>query len=177
MSFNVKHNYYRDLLIPPSANLAMIKRAKRIICRATHTDTNNGSEEYRSLFEAAIQAYDILSDETLRSRYDRDRLEYLSRLGAIRCAGCGEGLRVGDGIRSQRCPLCKTAVASDSQQRHSAQVPRPLRESAARLGNKVIDATQEEAELLGRVVVRHGAELLAQAVSAGFQRLRRKLNQ
>lgn len=177
MSFNVKHNYYRDLLIPPHANLAMIKRAKRIICRATHADTNNGSEEYRALFEAAIQAYDILSDETLRTRYDRERIDYLSRLGAFRCEGCGEGLRAGDGIRSQRCPLCKTAVPSAAQERPSPQVPRPLRESAARLGNKVIDATQEEAELLGRVVVRHGAELLAQAVNAGFQRLRRKLNQ
>jgi len=173
-------NYYIGLLCRPGDDAETLKSAYRSIVKRTHSDANEGSEKYRVLFEAAVEAWDVLGDPKKREQYDAARDQYLYERGAVWCEGCGEGLRVPNG-KGLRCPLCKTPV-EDSQpepQPHSgawkASVVEPLVESGVRIGDTVLDASEREAERLGRELVRQSATLLSGLIVSGFASARRRL--
>ena len=102
-------NYYLALMCRPGDDAETLKSAKRQIVKRTHSDANGGSEKYRVLFEAAVEAWEVLGDPIKREQYDAAREQWLSERGAVWCEGCGEGLRLPNG-NGLRCPLCKTCL-------------------------------------------------------------------
>lgn len=62
--------YYDALQVPPTATELEIKKAYRKLAIKLHPDKNPGDETAHEKFQAIGEAYQVLSDETLRKQYD-----------------------------------------------------------------------------------------------------------
>ncbi|KAJ5131367.1 uncharacterized protein N7515_007406 [Penicillium bovifimosum] len=72
---DVRKDYYADLGLQPSAEPEEIKKQFRKLALKFHPDRNPGREvEFIAKFQAIQAANEILSDPTLRLKYDTDRL-------------------------------------------------------------------------------------------------------
>ncbi|PKX90405.1 DnaJ domain protein [Aspergillus novofumigatus IBT 16806] len=63
--------YYDALGVPPTATELEIKKAYRKLAIVTHPDKNPGDESAHARFQAIGEAYQVLSNEELRKRYDK----------------------------------------------------------------------------------------------------------
>ncbi|KAJ5806725.1 Heat shock protein DnaJ N-terminal [Penicillium riverlandense] len=63
--------YYDVLGVPPTASELEIKKAYRKLAITTHPDKNPGDETAHERFQAIGEAYQVLSNEDLRKRYDK----------------------------------------------------------------------------------------------------------
>mmetsp|Transcript_804 Transcript_804/g.1705 ORF Transcript_804/g.1705 Transcript_804/m.1705 type:complete len:544 (-) Transcript_804:2563-4194(-) len=63
--------YYEVLQVPPTATQGEIKRSYYILARQLHPDKNPGDEEAHTKFQALGEAYQVLSNEDLRVKYDQ----------------------------------------------------------------------------------------------------------
>ncbi|KAJ5893175.1 hypothetical protein N7504_009866 [Penicillium tannophilum] len=63
--------YYDALGVPPTATELEIKKAYRKLAIVTHPDKNPGDETAHARFQAIGEAYQVLSNEDLRKRYDK----------------------------------------------------------------------------------------------------------
>ena len=68
-----KTDYYYILQVSPKATSEDIKMSFRRLARQYHPDLNPNNPETAEHFKKISEAYDTLSDETKRRRYDRDR--------------------------------------------------------------------------------------------------------
>ncbi len=66
-----KRDYYEILGITKTASKAEIKKAYRKQALKYHPDKNPGDKEAERSFKEAAEAYEILSDDNKRSRYDQ----------------------------------------------------------------------------------------------------------
>lgn len=66
-----KRDYYEILEISKDASLADIKKAYRKQALKHHPDKNAGSKVAEEKFKIAAEAYEVLSDEEKRARYDQ----------------------------------------------------------------------------------------------------------
>lgn len=66
-----KRDYYEVLGLDRSASADDIKRAYRKLAKKYHPDMNPGDKEAEAKFKEANEAYEILSDETKKARYDQ----------------------------------------------------------------------------------------------------------
>ena len=165
---NREKNYYRPLLCRPGDDATTVKQHYRQIVKRTHTDANNGSDEFRILYECAVEAYRILGNQQRRSEYEEARRIWLTEQGALQCEGCGEALRVRRGTQ-QHCPICKTIVQHQAQ--HSSwasKLREPLIDSGVRVIEAALTQTENEAELLGRELVAKGAVALSGIIANTF---------
>ncbi len=64
-------DYYDILGVKKSATDDEIKKAYRKLAREFHPDRNPGDKKAEAKFKEVQEAYDILSDQTKRSQYDR----------------------------------------------------------------------------------------------------------
>src|SRR5436309_16085893 len=64
-------DYYEVLGIGKSASADEIKKAYRSLARKYHPDRNPGDKQAETHFKEVQEAYDVLSDKTKRSNYDR----------------------------------------------------------------------------------------------------------
>ncbi|KAJ5428656.1 Heat shock protein DnaJ [Penicillium cf. griseofulvum] len=81
---DVRKDYYADLGLQPSAEAEDIKKQFRKLALKYHPDRNPGREvEFNAKFQAIQAANEILSDPSLRLKYDTDRL----RAGYGKCYG------------------------------------------------------------------------------------------
>lgn len=67
----VDTTYYDLLQLPPSATALEIKKAYRKAAIRLHPDKNPDDPEAHSRFQEVGQAYQVLSDEKLREKYDK----------------------------------------------------------------------------------------------------------
>lgn len=67
-----RRSYYDILGIPKGATLEQVKAAYRARARDCHPDLAPGDPAKAEAFKAAAEAYRVLSDPSLRARYDRD---------------------------------------------------------------------------------------------------------
>ncbi len=65
------HDYYATLEVPRTATAEEIRKAHRKLARKHHPDLNPGNKEAEEKFKEIQEAYEVLSDEKKRSRYDR----------------------------------------------------------------------------------------------------------
>lgn len=63
-------DYYQILEVNPSATLNEIKQSFRTLALKYHPDKNKNSESSKEKFMQIIEAYEILSDQYARKRYD-----------------------------------------------------------------------------------------------------------
>ncbi len=66
-----KRDYYEVLGLQKGASADEIKKAYRQMAKKYHPDLNPGDKEAESKFKECNEAYEVLSDEDKRSRYDR----------------------------------------------------------------------------------------------------------
>lgn len=67
----VDTTYYDALGVPPTATELEIKKAYRKLAITTHPDKNPGDETAHERFQAIGEAYQVLSNDDLRKRYDK----------------------------------------------------------------------------------------------------------
>ena len=67
----MKQDYYEILGIDKNASLAEIKKAYRKKAIEYHPDKNPGDTKAEEMFKKAAEAYEVLSNEDKRARYDR----------------------------------------------------------------------------------------------------------
>lgn len=66
-----KRDYYEVLGVERSASVVEIKKAYRRLAMKYHPDRNGGDAEADAKFRECAEAYEVLSDEQKRARYDR----------------------------------------------------------------------------------------------------------
>jgi molecular chaperone DnaJ len=66
-----KRDYYEILGVDRNASIDDIKKAYRKLAMQYHPDRNPGNKEAEEKFKEATEAYEVLSDQDKRSRYDR----------------------------------------------------------------------------------------------------------
>ncbi|NOT35844.1 MAG: molecular chaperone DnaJ [Saprospiraceae bacterium] len=66
-----KKDYYDILSVPKGADADAIKKAYRKLAMQYHPDRNPGNKEAENKFKEAAEAYEVLSDEDKKARYDR----------------------------------------------------------------------------------------------------------
>ncbi|MDR1273238.1 MAG: molecular chaperone DnaJ [Odoribacteraceae bacterium] len=66
-----KKDYYEVLGVAKNADAAEIKKAYRKLALQYHPDKNPGDKEAEERFKEAAEAYDVLSNEEKRRRYDQ----------------------------------------------------------------------------------------------------------
>ncbi len=67
----MKKDYYEILGVTKTATKIEIKKAYRKKAIQYHPDKNPGNSEAEEMFKLAAEAYEVLSDENKRARYDR----------------------------------------------------------------------------------------------------------
>ncbi len=77
-----KRDYYEVLGVSRSAAHSEIARAYRKLAAKYHPDTNAGDEDASRKFKEAAEAYEVLSDDHKRSRYDQFGHAGLEGMGA-----------------------------------------------------------------------------------------------
>jgi len=66
-----QRDYYEILGVEKNADADAIKRAYRKLAMKHHPDRNPGDEKAERMFKEAAEAYEVLSDNDKRARYDR----------------------------------------------------------------------------------------------------------
>src|SRR5881394_3629898 len=66
-----KRDYYEVLGVSKTASADDIKRAHRKLVRQYHPDVNKNNKASEEKFKEVQEAYDVLSDEEKRKRYDQ----------------------------------------------------------------------------------------------------------
>jgi DnaJ-class molecular chaperone len=69
----LRTDFYAVLGVSKDATELDIKRSYRALARMHHPDANNGDSGAEERFKGIVQAYDVLSKASERSRYDRMR--------------------------------------------------------------------------------------------------------
>lgn len=72
-------DHYRVLGIPPSATIAEIKKAYRVLAQRYHPDKAQGDPEAAALFAAAKEAYETLLDPSKKDAWLQQRWYYQSQ--------------------------------------------------------------------------------------------------
>ena len=69
----LRKDYYKVMGVPKDATASQIKKAYRKLALTNHPDKHPESEKehYEAIFQEVTEAYEILSDDEKRGRYDR----------------------------------------------------------------------------------------------------------
>ena len=89
-----KRDFYEILGVDRGASEADIKKAYRKLAIKYHPDKNPDDAEAESRFKEAAEAYEVLSDQQKRAKYDR-----FGHAGMGGAAGGGAGIHIRAGAR------------------------------------------------------------------------------
>ena len=80
----VKETELYDLLgVPPEASASDIKKAYYKRARQLHPDKNRGDPDAHTNFQAVGEAYQVLSNDELRAKYDKEGKQALEEHGLV----------------------------------------------------------------------------------------------
>jgi molecular chaperone DnaJ len=86
-----KRDYYEILGVQKNADKAELKKAYRQLAIKYHPDKNPDNKEAEEMFKEAAEAYDVLSNDEKRARYDR-----FGHQGVSGASGGGGGMNMED---------------------------------------------------------------------------------
>ncbi|MBZ4651627.1 MAG: dnaJ3 [Proteiniphilum sp.] len=89
-----KRDYYEILEVPKNATAEEIKKAYRKKAIQYHPDKNPGDKEAEEKFKESAEAYEVLSDQNKRARYDQ--FGHAGVGGAASGGGFGGGMSMDD---------------------------------------------------------------------------------
>ena len=101
-----KRDYYEILGVDKGASKDEIKKAYRKIAIKYHPDKNPNNKEAEEMFKEAAEAYEVLSNDEKRQRYDRFGHQGVGGAGGY---GGGGGMNMDD-IFSQFGDIFKQIV-------------------------------------------------------------------
>jgi molecular chaperone DnaJ len=81
---------YKLLEVPSNASQEDIKKSYRKLAMKYHPDRNSGDEEAEAKFKEVSEAYEVLSDESKRSLYDRGGMDSVRGGGQPEWGGFGD---------------------------------------------------------------------------------------
>lgn len=84
-------NVYRALGVAPSASFSQLRLAYRKAARRVHPDVEHGDKKR---FQALQAAWELVSTQELRAKYDLDRAAWANEVQAVLCTVCGEANRL-----------------------------------------------------------------------------------
>jgi molecular chaperone DnaJ len=73
MAQTTTRNYYKILGVTQKTNKADLKKKYRELAKKYHPDTNSGNKAAEDKFKIISEAYEILSDATKRTKYNREQ--------------------------------------------------------------------------------------------------------
>lgn len=76
---NLKFNRYSTLGVKPNASIPEIKKAYRRLAMEHHPDKNPNNRASEKKMLEINEAYEILSDEMEKKKYDADLMAYLKK--------------------------------------------------------------------------------------------------
>ncbi|AQY21519.1 molecular chaperone DnaJ [Riemerella anatipestifer] len=91
-----KRDYYEILGVEKNATADAIKKAYRRQALKYHPDKNPGDKEAEEKFKEAAEAYEVLSDENKRARYDQYGHAGVGGSGGFGGGGFGGGMNMED---------------------------------------------------------------------------------
>lgn len=91
---SAKKDYYEILGVERSAGADQIKKAYRKLAIKYHPDKNPDNKEAEESFKEAAEAYEVLSDDNKRARYDQYGHEGVGGAGGF--GGAGGGMNMED---------------------------------------------------------------------------------
>lgn len=91
-----KRDYYEVLGVSKSASNDEIKKAYRKLAIKYHPDKNPGDKEAEEKFKEAAEAYEVLSDQNKRARYDQYGHAGMNGGGGFGGGGFGGGMSMED---------------------------------------------------------------------------------
>ena len=65
-------NYYKILGVSENVTNEELKKVYRKLAKKYHPDANVGNTQAEEMFKKVSKAYEVLSDETSRAKYDRE---------------------------------------------------------------------------------------------------------
>lgn len=80
-------NYYELLEVSPNASPEVIKAAYKSLMQRYHPDRNPGNAESAKRSALVVQAYEVLSDSSMRAAYDIELKARLANLNSVRDKG------------------------------------------------------------------------------------------
>ncbi len=90
-----KRDYYEVLGVSKGASADEIKKAYRKVAMKYHPDKNPDDSEAETKFKEAAEAYEVLSDEDKKAKYDRYGHDGLKGMGGFG-GGAGGGMNMDD---------------------------------------------------------------------------------
>ena len=91
-----KRDYYEVLGVSKGASADEIKKAYRKMALQFHPDKNPGDKEAEEKFKEAAEAYEVLSDENKKARYDQFGHAGMGGAGGFGGGGFGGGMSMED---------------------------------------------------------------------------------
>ena len=91
----MKRDYYEILGVSKNATADELKKAYRKIALQYHPDRNPGDKESEDKFKEAAEAYDVLSNEEKKAKYDRFGHQGMGQ-GGFGGGGFGGGMNMED---------------------------------------------------------------------------------
>ena len=85
-------DYYKELGIDRNSSQADIKKAYRSLARKFHPDLNPGNSNSEERFKSINEAYEVLSDQVSRNKYDKYGPNWKNS-GSNRNYKCSDDLR------------------------------------------------------------------------------------
>jgi len=158
-------NVYRALGVAPSASFSQLRLAYRKAARRVHPDVEHGDVRR---FQALQAAWELVSTQELRAKYDLDRAAWANEVQAVLCTVCGEANRLSrrpEHFASVLCGGCRSPLSVEERRTGATwQVSERNRRLLLDQTCALIDTIEDEAIIA-----------MGNALAGQVRRLRRRL--
>lgn len=158
----MRDNYYKTLQVWRDATPMILKTSYRRLAKQTHPDFNKGDD---AEFKKIAEAYEVLSDDLRRNRYDAERSQFIRQSGLIACSKCFAAIRMPHEVPEGKYPYCKEC---------NAPIDMPKSDRAHSRKKKLSPVAEKALQVVDEIGV-EVTEIAGEAILAGIRQLRKKI--